>query len=60
MRLSAFCLEEDMKKQKLKLNIIPPQKPSSKAEEDKRLVQFMDLLLSWHLAEQRGLNEKKV
>ena len=49
-----------MKKQKLKLNIIPPQKPSSKEQEDKRLVDFMDLLLGWHLEEQKALNEKKV
>jgi len=49
-----------MKHKKLKLNIIQPQNPSSKAEEDKRLVDFMDLLLSWHIKEQRGLNEQKI
>ena len=49
-----------MKHKKLKLNIIPPQKPSSKEEGDKRLVAYMDLLLSWHVEEQRGLNEEKI
>jgi len=49
-----------MKHKKLKLNIIQPQKPSSKAEEDKRLVAFMDLLYSWHIQEQRGINEEKI
>lgn len=49
-----------MKHKKLKLNIIQPQTLSTKEEDDKRLVAFMDLLLSWHVEEQRGLNEEKI
>lgn len=49
-----------MKLKKLKVNIIPLQTPSTPEEDKKRLVEFFDLLYSWHLEEQRAKDEKEV
>jgi len=48
-----------MKKQKIKLNIIKPQASPCK-EDMHKVAEFFDLLLTWHLEEQRALNEKKI
>lgn len=48
-----------MKKQKIKLNIIKPQESSQK-EDIYKVAEFFDLLLTWHLEEQRALNEEKI
>ncbi len=49
-----------MKQKKLKLNIHPPQTPSTKEEDKKRLVEYVGLLLSWHLEEQKSDKENNL
>lgn len=48
-----------MKNEKLKLNIIPPQIPSTPEEDNKRLVQFFELLHEWHQKEKEEENKKR-
>lgn len=56
----SFFHEEKMAQKKLKLNIILSQTSSTKAEDDKRFIEFFNLLLSWNNEDLKRVNAKKV